>query len=405
MHSSLIRSRSIAFDSSDTGANLGGAASAAPAETAADDGEAGGASDDGAAGDEDKRPEWQKRIDSIREKATDATDGATPKDDKDKAGAAAHKPSGKPKDDDDESKPLVFKVPGRKDGEDDLELPIDRAKLKEMGLTVKEARDRVGQLRNGYKRAAEVEAERADIADGRRELDEIVTEMRERPVPFFLDNVDPKQYKPLAEALISRLSDAEFAVVVRKVAEYDADGSRRRLDGANAREEAANRRDEKGRNRDTEKKRDDYVKAVTTKINSAIPEDWSDEQAEEFFEYATFKLQTHAKKTGSRGIAPEEIPALLKSLGVLSHFDLEEPQVPARRTPPASRNAPPPRKPAPSGKPRDTAADLQERRDSRRAAATAPGGAGAAAQAGPPKGQSFADRIKYVREKFGVKKK
>lgn len=404
MFSALIRNRSIAFDSSDTGAS--GAGGPAVVDDADEIEQPEGGKPKGEKeGDEpaDDRPEWKKRLDALAEKKNAATD--------DKAGAAAAGKGGKPNDDDDDSKPLVVKVPGRKEGEEDIELPLDRAKLKELGITPKEARDRMGQLRNGYARKAEIESERAEIAEGRRELDEIVTEMKERPTDFFLDHVDASQYAPLVNALIARMSDADFAKVVQKVALYDADGSRRRTDGSDSRDRQHERKSERERNQSAEQKRDAYVKAVTTQINNVIPEDWPDDKSDEFFEYATFKLQQHAAKERQRGntkgIAPEEIPALLSSLGVLKHFDLDEPEAasPPRKpaSTPSSRNAPPARKPAGS-KPRDTAADLQERRDTRRNASTTPGGAGAAAASGPPKGQTFKERIAFIRDKFGVKK-
>lgn len=405
MFSALIRNRAIAFSPDDAGASGAGGPAVVEETDEVEQPEGGKPKDDKDGDETDNRPEWRKRLDALAEKKPPTGD--------DKAGAAAAGKGGKPSGDadDDEATPLLVKVPGRKAGEEDVEIPVDRAKMKELGLSAKDVRDRMGQLRNGYKRAAEVETERAEIAEGRRELDEIVTEMKERPTDFFLEHVDASQYAPLVNALIARMSDADFAKVVQKVALYDADGSRRRTDGSDSRDQQHQRKEERARTQTAEQKRDAYVKAVTVQINNVIPEDWPDDRSDEFFEYATFKLQQHAAKERARGntkgIAPEEIPALLSSLGVLKHFDLDEPEAasPPRKptSSPSSRNAPPARKPA-SGKPRDTAADLQERRDTRRNASTTPGGAGAAAASGPPKGQTFKERIAFIRDKFGVKK-
>lgn len=404
MFSALIRNRSIAFSPDESGA--AGAGGAAVVDEKVDEVvQEEGKGKEGEGGEEkDERPEWKKRLDALAKKEEKKDDDAG------KAGAPGK--GGKADDDDaDETKPFLVKVPGRKAGEEDVEIPIDRAKMKELGLSAKDVRDRMGQLRNSYKRTAEIESSRAEIAEGRAELDEIVTEMKERPTEFFLDNVTPEHYTPLVTALIARMSDADFKKVVQRVAEYDADGSRRRTDGSDSRDKQHERKSEREQKQTAEQKRNEYVRSVTTEINNVIPEDWPDDKAEELFEFATFKLQQHAAKERARGntkgIAPAEIPALLKSLGVLSHFDLEEPEAgsPPRKptSSPSSRNAAPPKKAAP-GKPKDTATDLSERRETRRNGTTTPGGAGAAAQGGPPKGQTFKDRIAFIRDKFGVKK-
>lgn len=415
MRSIFLARRLIAFDSSDTGAAGGGAAvadaGAAPAAAEVTDDAAGGAPkvDDKKGEEKPERSEWQKRIDALRGVGVEENakkDGeTTPEGGKKPDAAAAPAKPGEKKvesdDADDATKPLTIKVPGRKAEDPDVELPLDRAALKALGITAKEARDRMGQLRNGYARKQEIEAGERHINEGRSQLEAIEREMQENPVPFFTDRVDPKQYLPLTQALIARLSDDEFVRLITTVATYDADPSKRRLAEAKAIKDSTDRERQTAEATKRNVARNEYVAQVEEQINGLTPDDMSDDDKNDFYEYATMKMATWARTQpkGTR-LDPAKVPELLDSLGVLSRFSLSrEPESsatpPKKSATPPGKGAPPPKKPAVP--PKDTGADLKERRDRRAEAATATPGAGPTATASPPKGQTFKERMKWFR--------
>lgn len=435
MRSMLLARRLVSFDS-EAGLNAPAGGGGAATEEGGEGGAAGAGEGDGGEG---KRGEpvaeetpWQKKLKELRglsgasdddddearrKSAEDGGEIADDKDGKDGAGKpkagerSPYKDGDETKNDADETKPLLFRVPARKPGDPDVELPLDRAKLKEMGITIKEARDRIGQLVNGFGRKQEVERDRAQIEQARGELTEIRTSMRERPVEFMVDNVAPKFYAPVVDELIARLSDEDFGKLVQRVARYDADPSKRRLDGADAKEKTLDRREHQRTATEQNRQRSEYMTQVQDQITGLVPEEWTDEQANEFYEMATFKLTQWAKNQpeGTR-LEPAEVPKLLSKLGALKYFDLELPDDEHRsssgngKTPPASSTGTRPKGPPPKGS-KDTGKDLRDRHDRRANAVTSGSGAGTAAAAGdgPPKGQTAKERFAWLRQKFPKK--
>lgn len=363
-----------------------------------------------------EKSEFQKRLAVLRGETPDPAVAADDDDDKDPADAAKApaKPGDKPADKpgekpdpkkaavDDESQPLTVSIPGRKADDPDVVLPLDRVALKVAGLTAADVTARINQLKNGYARKADVDALTAKARSDRAELDGIAAEMCDRPVEFITDRVQATQFLPLATALIARLSDAEFDALARHVAEFDAKPETRTLKKAESIEARVTRREADAAQRAREQKREGFVAQVAAKITDLIPEDMDAAQAQEFYELATFKLTQWGKRQPAGAqLDPDKVPQLLSELGALTPFGLtlDDGTVASPATPPAKKPATGTKtavKPSPST---DTGKDLKDRHDRRVAAATTPAGAGAAAAtSGPPKGQSFKERMAWFRK-------
>lgn len=331
-----------------------------------------------------------------------------------KEGAEPEKPAdGEPAKEEEAGEPdaavLVARFPGRQSEDPELEVTIDaetQTFLEKKGIDVQQFVERANQATNGYARRQQIEAEKADVAASRAELEYIEGELTARPVEFMVDRIDPKQYPAVAEAILTRIGDEEFNALLEKVATWEGDPSERKIAAALAREDAATRKNTQRETQDREKAKAEYTNAVSGQITGLVPDDMSDETAGEFYDFAAHKLQQWARRQpkGTR-LDPEQVPGILHEVGALEPYGLSLPE----KKPGASRT---PGKPAPSSPAKgDITAraaargkELKERRERRQNAVTVPAGAGAeAANTRPPKGQTFEQRISWI-EKFGIGK-
>lgn len=364
------------------------------------------AAPDKAADPKDKTPErskFQQKLDSFRapeqpapaEAATDVGD----EDEGAEGAAAAKKKEGKGEAD---VPRFTLTVPGREPTDPDVEIPVDVEAAKALGLTEKQIQDRLGQFRKGYMRAQKYEVAQRELAEQRAELRgryEQIEQITKSPVDL-LDAVEPKHHLSIARAAIARLSDEEYLALSQEVQQYDGDPSERKLAQAKAIAAATQRREQQAEQQQASTTKDRYVREVSDTIAGLIPEDMEEAQAGDFYEYAAFKIQQWAREQGPDVRLPAgDVPKLLDKLGVLDKFGLALPGKAAQNsgtagTPRAEKVAPKgPPKPAP-----ETAKDLQARHDRRKSAMSAPAGAGApAAAGGPPRGQSFKERLAWFK--------
>lgn len=364
----------------------------------AEDGQSGHWEVDGEEVDGEAPEEWAPRApDDTRRRPTT---GAKGKDGKDGAGKAA--------------KPLVFKLPGRNDGDKDLEVPLDRAALEKLKLDPDEVQERLAQMRNGYGRKTALEKERREFQAREAQFDETMAEVAEDPRSYMLDHVKPENHKDIVLDLLSRMKDETYDEVAALFDEWQEDPSKRRTAAADAREKASERKETRATAKAASKARTDYTNALHEQVTGLVPEDWQDEQANEFYDFAGLALQRWGSQQpkGTR-LDPKDAPALLAKLGVLKRFDLTLPDGDADDAARGKRHgAAKPTSRTPGKKPsvqdrearaRQTGKDLQDRHDRRREATATPAGAGAAAAStGFPKGQKFSDRMKALRKKIGI---
>lgn len=361
---------------------------------------------------EPEKSAWEKKLDSLLEepkKESANPEKSEPEDEPARDDAPKSEPKDEPAKEEEEVEPLVARLPGRSKEEPDFEVTIDaetQAFLEKKGINARQLVERASQATKGYARRQEIEAERAEVESSRAELEFIEKELTERPIEFMVDKIDAKQYTAIAEALLTRMGDAEFNAVLEKVAAWEGDPAERKVAAANAREEAAIRKNTEREESDRAKARAEYTNAVATQITSLVPDDMSDEDAQEFYDFAAHKLQQWARKQPKGAhLDPEQVPEILHEVGALEPYGLSLPE----KKPGASRTQ---GKPAPKSPDKgDVAArakargqELKERRERRQNAATVPAGAGAeAANTRPPKGQTFDQRISWI-EKFGIGK-
>lgn len=316
-------------------------------------------------------------------------------------------------------KPLVFKLPGRSDGDKDVPLPIDRAALAKLGIDPEHAKQRMAQLLNGYRRGAAVEKDRREFEAERAQFDATMAEWKEAPRDFMLDHVKAEEHVGIVKALLARMDEDAYATLMDEVDKWQDDPSQRRLAAAQEREAASDRKEKRSTAQAQLKARTEYTNALHEQVTSLVPDDWNEDDANEFYDFVAVALQRWATKQpkGTR-LDPTKVPELLDELGVLRRFELERPDGDAdaehaqsrtrttRSRPNRSSSRTPGKTPGKADREqlaRQTAKDLQDRHDRRRAAAATPAGAGAAAaSAGMPKGQSFKDRMKAIRKKLGV---
>lgn len=351
-------------------------------------------------GDEPKKSAFEQRLDDI----LNDTVPAKPNGDETAEEAAATVETVQAgKKADAASDALVARLPGRQAEDPELEVTIDaetRAFLQKKGIDAQQLVERANQATNGYARRQQVESERAALEADRAELEFIETELTERPVDFMVDKIDPKQYRAVAEAILTRIGVEEFDALLEKVAGWESDPSARELAAAKAREEAATRKSTVREETDRAKAKAEYTSAVASEISSLVPESMSDAKAAEFYDFAAHKLQKWAREQpkGTR-LDPEDVPRVLADIGALAPYGLSLPKGKSG----AGRTAG--KSPAKGDVAAQSAArgkELKERRERRQNAVTVPAGAGSeAASTRPPKGQTFLQRISWL-EKHGV---
>lgn len=407
-----------------------------------DGGDGGDGGGDGKTGGEPAAPAksaFDQRMEKILEAGTGATDGADDDDAKGEgdgtdddvlepkpaAGKAGKGAKADEVDDDagadaDADDSLVLAFPGRREEDEDFEVVLDKetqAFLEKKGLKLDELVERANQARKGYGRRQEVEASRRDVEAQRASLEHIQTEIAERPLDFIADSIDEKQHRPIVETLLARMSDEDFTAIAAQVAGWEDEPLNRREARLQAKEAASTRKTERETAERTASARAKYVTDIKAQVDALVPEDMEDADAQEFFDFAAHKLQTWASRQpkGTK-LDPAQVPTILEEMGALKPFGLSlpKPGKPGTNgkgktgTPPVrpgSRPAAPTASSDPAARAARAGKDLAGRRDRRREAVASPAGAGApAAQSGPPKGQTFDQRIDWLSKKLGLKK-
>lgn len=377
---------------------------------------------------EPEKPEWESRLDALLEDDDETGEGEANAEAEQEAGEPAaaeaveagageeglEEEAAEETDEEagtDAGAPTSLHFPGRRTDDDDYEVqltPEIRDALEAQGVEVDDFVERAGQLRNEGLRRQEYEDAMFEVQGHVQELDNIESQLRDRPADFLADRVRPELHAEVAKKLLLRLPDETFGEIFNEVLDWDRDPSTRRLAAADEREASVNRRDEAAQSRTQRTEQQNAGRELARTIAGLVPETMEDAKADEFFDFATYKLEQWVRKQpkGSR-IDPEQVPALLAELGALTPYGLspdgeahptehqDAPSESARRTRPAD--------PELADRARQTGKDLKARHDRRKDAAVAPAGAGSShASVRPPKGQTFAERLKWVSDNFGT---
>lgn len=306
----------------------------------------------------------------------------------------------------------VIRLPGRQADDPDFEVRVTaelRQALEAQGIDPQQFLERAGQLRNEGMRRRQFEEAMVEIEADRQELAMIERELAERPAEFLTERISPRLLPDVARAVLLRLPDAEFERLLETVSEWDSDPSTRRTAAADARLQSIERRERLQAESAAARQRQDYVRDVARQIIGLVPEDMDDAKANEFFDFAAYKLDQWARSQpqGTR-LDPAQVPALLDQLGALAPYGLSTHDQAARAstrdaTSDARQNRP--ADPELAERAKRTGQDLKRRVARKRLAVTTPAGAGApAADLAPPKGQSFQERISWLEQRLGLKK-
>lgn len=295
---------------------------------------------------------------------------------------------------------IVAKLPGQRPGDPDFEFTIDdelAEVLTRKGVDPKQLEQLTRQATNGFMRKQRVEAAREEIAADRAELDTVESALRTDPAGWMVERVPEPVRQETARKLLLSLSPEGWEAVMADVATWDKDAIARTA-AATAEE---NRRLKADRARRTERDEDTQdtrtAKAIGSEITKLIPEDLDEGRADRLFDYAIERLRKHIVTNKLKRLDPAEVPQLMADLKVFEDFGVSP--ATAGEAPPAKPAATPPVKNG-AGKEPPTREQVQKRVETRRAAAaTAPAGAGAgvAASAAPPKGQTFEQRIAWLK--------
>lgn len=307
----------------------------------------------------------------------------------------------------------VLRLPGRQPDDPDFEVRVTpelRQALEAQGVDPQKFLERANQLRNEGMRRRQFEEAMLEIEADRQELAYIDRELKERPAEFLTERISPQLLPAVARAVLLRLPDAQFQEILATVVEWESDPSARRNAAAEARLQSVERRERMQSESAAARERQAYIRDIASQITALVPEDMPDDQANEFFDFAVYKLDQWARSQprGTR-LDPAQVPALLEQLGALRPFGLSTNDQAARAS--ARETTSDARRPRLVDDPelveraRKTGQDLKRRMERKRLAVTTPAGAGApAATLAPPKGQSFEERMSWLERRLGLRK-
>lgn len=353
-------------------------------------------------------PFAQRIADLREEKLADAAPPAPAPEAAAEVVPEAGEPSGKveessaapPAEEPGEAVAIVAKLPGRRPDDPDFDLPLDKAALEALGITPEEALDRVAQLRNMGMRRAELVTQLEAVNADRAELDSFEEALRTDPGGFLSERVPEPVQEAVAEKLLKRLSPEAWDRLMEKCAAWDKAPEKRSTE--HVREENERLRAEQKRRDEVATRRAESaeVKSIGTAIADLIPDDMGQAKGDRFFDYAIQQLQRHIEKHGIKTLDPTEVPQILADLGVLQDFGLSVAEKPT--TVPPAKTAPPKGAAAPART--QTGEDLKKRVETRKAAATAPAGAGSGTSGRPPlpKGHTWDQKKAWLKDRLGI---
>ena len=307
----------------------------------------------------------------------------------------------------------VLRLPGRQPTDPDFEVRVTpelRQALEAQGIDPQKFLERANQLRNEGMRRRQFEEAMMEIEADRRELAWIEQEIRERPAEFITERISPQLLPDVARAVLARLSDDQFQDILTTVVGWETDPAARRLAATEARERSIARREQLQSESAIARQRQAYIRDIANQIMALVPDDMPDDQANEFFDFAVYKLDQWARSQpkGTR-LDPAQVPALLEQLGALKPFGLsvndQAARASARETTSDARRPRLVDDPELVERAKRTGQDLKRRMERKRLAVTTPAGAGApAASLAPPKGQSFEERMSWLERRLGLRK-
>jgi hypothetical protein len=201
--------------------------------------------------------------------------------------------------DEEESKAFAVQLPGRGPDDPDIEIEVGD----------EEIANRLRQMRKGYDRKNRLDADRADVQQKERELDEVDTLLRADPVGFVLERVNPEIKKQLALNLLA--DDEIYEHVVEQIADWEQspdkkEGSRLKLENDRLKSQG-DVRDQLDR---THRFRD-QGDAVDAAIDALVPDTMDEDTANLFLADARRDMLAHIQKEGFALMNDAELEAFV----------------------------------------------------------------------------------------------
>src|SRR5690606_21281903 len=134
-----------------------------------------------------------------------------------------------------------------------------------------------------------------EIEADRQELAWLEQEIRERPAGFIAERISPQLLPEVARAVLARLSDDQFQDIPTTVVGWETGPAARRLVAAEARERSIARREQLQSESAIARQRQVYIRDMANQIMALVPDDMPDDQANEFFDFAVYKLDQWAR--------------------------------------------------------------------------------------------------------------
>jgi hypothetical protein len=293
----------------------------------------------------------------------------------------------------------VLALPGRRaeDPEEELEL---------QGLT-KQQEEAFNRLKNGYMRRAEYDQVMTSVTTDRAELDSIEAELRDDPEVFFLQRVTgPQTRESVALALMRELladeqGEEAYLRIVSKLGEYENDPDQMAADRKAALQKLASRKSQRpapsARSSAEDGSADDPVSVLVSNVRGCVPEDATDQQADDFTHDALLAVQRHLERTGKDDLDLDQVPSIIAH--VLRGYGYP---APTRKAPPAAHAKDAPASSPPQATPQTAAGDTGKKLAAaaarrRSAVVVAPAGAGAKPNRlnEPPANQTVRERLQW----------
>lgn len=295
---------------------------------------------------------------------------------------------------------LTFPGRGPTDAPDELEL--DEAALAAAGITpdrVQKLLEANNRLNAGYARREALTADRANLEEGQRFLDSIVSQLQnpKTSADFVLERLPPAVHQELAQRLLSTLPEEAFDAVLNTAMKWDRTPTERRtaaVEEENRRLKAAQQRRDASAN---DKAGMDEATALVTPIADLIPHDWNPQRQQFALNGAVQALMGYADKHNLDRLDPSKVVEILDGIGVLEALGLPKPGGAPSPKPTTPAGVP---TPAEVKKAQKVGDELRVRAESRRsAAAVATGGNGSVTTpARPPRGahKTLEERLQWV---------
>lgn len=274
-----------------------------------------------------------------------------------------------------EVEPIALKLSAREDGEDEI-IDFDAAddETREGLANVQRRLDEGELLRT---QSEGVRQQVFDIAEREAKVELIEDGMAVDPSGFLLEKVTSEVQREVLLDLM--LDDKLFEFVTEKIEEWADGRGHRKIDAAERKADRTTRTVVAEQKFREGRENREKSKAIVAAVQELVPDDYPLQEATEFYDEALHVIAQHIKTTGA--LEPGEVATILERK--LKLYGI----TPATNGKSATR--------AKSAE--ETGKRFVARRAKKKAAASAPGGAGVAPTAvGPPKGASLKEALDFA---------